>query len=186
MATKGGYNGASSDVLREELAQSLRRLRVDAIDLYYLHRVDREVPLEESLGVLAEHREAGTIRHVGISAVSVEQIEQAQRVVPITAVQNEYSLSERSSDAVVDHCAAAGIVFVPYFPLRHVGGAELERVAEAREATPSQIALAWLLQRSPAMLPIPGTLSVDHVRENLAARDIALSADEVRALEHAA
>jgi pyridoxine 4-dehydrogenase len=159
VATKGGYHPGEGapDVLRAQLDQSLRNLRTDVIDLYYLHRVDPQTPLAESLGVIAEYRDAGKVRDVGISEVSVEQIEQARAVVPIAAVQNEYSLAERKHDAVVDYCAAEGILFVPFFPLR---GAD-----DPREA------LTWLLARSPTMLPIPGTLSIEHLRENLAAED---------------
>jgi len=156
VATKGGYRPGEGrpDVLRAQIKESLRHLRTEVIDLYYLHRVDPQTPLEHSLAVLKEYRDAGTIREVGISEVTIEQIERAREVVPIAAVQNEYSLAERKHDAVVDHCAAEGITFVPFFPLR---GAD-----EAQEA------LKWLLKRSPTMLPIPGTLSIEHVRENLA------------------
>jgi aryl-alcohol dehydrogenase-like predicted oxidoreductase len=179
VATKGGYNGARPEVLRAEIEQSLRRLRTDAIRLYYLHRVDPEVPLERSLAVIAEYRERGAIAHVGISAVGVEEIERAREVVAIAAVQNHYSLTERGSEDVVDHCAAEGIPFVPYFPLRRSRSRALDRIAERRGASPAQIALAWLLHRSPTMLPIPGTLSLAHLRENLAALEIELSDDEL-------
>jgi pyridoxine 4-dehydrogenase len=182
VATKGGYNRAPPDVLRAEIEESLRRLRADSIALYYLHRVDRETPIEESLAVIADYRERGKIREVGVSAVGIEQIERARQVVPIAAVQNHYSLTERSDEDVVDHCAAEGIVFVPYFPLRGGGPPALAEVAEGRGATPAQIALAWLLRRSPTMLPIPGTLSLAHLRENLAALEIELSDDEFDAL----
>jgi pyridoxine 4-dehydrogenase len=182
VATKGGYNRAPPDVLRAEIEESLRRLRADSIALYYLHRVDRETPIEESLAVIADYRERGKVREVGVSAVGIEQIERARQVVPIAAVQNHYSLTERSDEDVVDHCAAEGIVFVPYFPLRGGGPPALAEVAEGRGATPAQIALAWLLRRSPTMLPIPGTLSLAHLRENLAALEIELSDDEFDAL----
>src|SRR5919201_1498258 len=124
VATKGGYARGEGrpEVLRAQIEDSLRRLRTDAIGLYYLHRVDPETPLEESLGAIAEYRDAGKIRHVGLSQVGVEEIEQARRVVPIAAVQNQYNLSERRYEDVVDYCAAEGIVFVPFFPLRGDGG----------------------------------------------------------------
>jgi aryl-alcohol dehydrogenase-like predicted oxidoreductase len=184
VATKGGYSVAEADpdALRAQIAESLRRLQTERIDLYYLHRLHPEVPLEHSLAVLAEHRDAGTIGHVGISEVSVEQIERARAVVPIEAVQNHYSLTERKHEEVVDYCAAAGIPFVPYFPLRGGGPPELDEIAARHGATPSQIALAWLLQRSPTMLPIPGTLSLAHLRENLGALEITLTDAEFAAL----
>ena len=184
VATKGGYSRGTGDPesLREQIDQSLASLRTDCMDLYYLHRVDPDTPMEESLGALAEQRDAGRIREIGISAVTVEQIEAAREVVPIAAVQNEYSLSERDSDEVIDHCEANGIVFVPYFPLG--GGHDgLAEIADAHGTSPSQIALAWLLHRSPVMLPIPGTLSIEHLRENLGALEVTLSEDEYEALK---
>ena len=138
--------------------------------------------MEESLGTIAEYVERGAIRRVGISEVGVDQIEQARSVFEITAVQNRYSLVEREHEDVVDHCAAEGIVFVPFFPLRGVGGRALERIAGDHGATPHQIALAWLLKRSPMMLPIPGTLSMEHLRENLAALEIELTDEEFELL----
>jgi pyridoxine 4-dehydrogenase len=184
VATKGGFSPRQGrpEVLRAQIEESLRLLRTETIELYYLHRVDPETPMEESLGTIAEFVERGAIRHVGISEVGVEQIEQARRVVELTAVQNRYSLVEREHEAVVDHCAAEGIVFVPFFPLRGVAGKSLERVAKDHGATPHQIALAWLLKRSPLMLPIPGTLSLDHLKENLAALDIELTDEEFETL----
>ena len=181
--TKGGFSPGQGrpEVLSEQIEQSLRSLRTDTIELYYLHRVDPETPLETSLGVIAEYRDRGQIRHVGLSEVGIEEIERGREVVPITAVQNRYSLSERRWDDVVDHCEREEIVFVPFFPLA-ADDAALGKVAKAHDATPSQIALAWLLHRSPVMLPIPGSLSIDHVRENLAALDIELSDDELEAL----
>ena len=157
VATKGGYGDGRPDVIRAEIDESLRRLRTDAIDLYYLHKVDPKVPLEESIEAIAERRKQGDIRHIGLSNVSVEQIEQASKLVPIAAVQNHYSAAEREHDDVVDHCTTNGIPFVPYFPLRGTG------------SMPPREALAWLLRRSPVMLPIPGSLSLEHVEENLAA-----------------
>jgi pyridoxine 4-dehydrogenase len=184
VGTKGGFapGTGSPDRLRAQIDESLRRLRVDSIALYYLHRVDPETPLEKSLGVLAEYRDAGKIRHVGVSQVDVEQIERAREVVPIAAVQNHYNLEERRYEAVVDHCAQEGIVFVPYFPLRGEGGPAVGEIAVRHGATPAQVKLAWLLRRSPAMLPIPGSLSLDHVRENLAALELELSDDEFEEL----
>jgi aryl-alcohol dehydrogenase-like predicted oxidoreductase len=182
VATKGGFHDGRPAVLRDEIEQSLRRLGTERIELYYLHRIDPDTPLEQSLGVIAEQREAGRIGYVGISEVSVDQIERARRVVPIAAVQNHYNLSERRWDDVVDYCEAHGIPFVPYFPLRGAEGPRLAEIAERRRATPRQIALAWLLSRSPVMLPIPGTLSIDHLRDNLAALEIELSDEERAAL----
>ena len=170
VATKGGLSSGRPEVLEAEIEESLRRLQTDSIALYYLHQVDPETPLEQSLGAIKEYRDSGKIRHVGLSNVGVEEIERARQIVPIAAVQNHYSLVERKHDDVVDYCAREGIVFVPYFPLGGVGGSALAEIAERRGATPAQIALAWLLARSPTMLPIPGTLSLDHLNENLATR----------------
>ena len=184
VATKGGFHPGEGrpEVLRAQIEESLRRLRTDSIGLYYLHRVDPKTPLEESLGVLEEYRDAGKIRHVGLSQVGVGQIERARRVVPIAAVQNRYNLAAREHEDVVDWCAGEGIVFVPYFPLGGEGGPALDEIAERHGATPTQIALAWLLRRSPTMLPIPGTLSLEHLKENLAALEIELGDDEFQAL----
>jgi hypothetical protein len=183
VATKGGYSGSGSpEALRGQIEQSLESLRTGTIDLYYLHRVDPETPLEVSLGAIAEYREAGKINEIGVSAVSVEQIEAARKVVPVSAVQNHYNLTERSSDDVVDYCEENGIVFVPYYPLKGDEPPALAEIAESHGATRPQIALAWLLRRSPVMLPIPGTLSIDHLRENVGALDIELGDDEFDAL----
>jgi aryl-alcohol dehydrogenase-like predicted oxidoreductase len=183
VATKGGGGGGGRrEILHAEIEESLRRLRTDSIALYYLHRVDPETPIEESLAAIEEYRDRGKIRHVGISEVSIDEIERARQVVPIAAVQNHYNLSERKHEAVVDHCAAENIVFVPYFPLRADGGPALAEIAARHGATPAQITLAWLLRRSPAMLPIPGTLSLAHMRENLAALQIELTDAEFEAL----
>jgi pyridoxine 4-dehydrogenase len=185
VATKGGIGGPGRgrpEVLRAEIEESLRRLGTDSIALYYLHRVDPDTPLEESLGAIKEYRDRGKIRYVGISEVGIDQIERARNVVPIAAVQNYYNLSERKYEAVVDYCAGEGIVFVPFFPLRGSRGRALEEIAERRHATPQQITLAWLLRRSPAVLPIPGTLSLEHLKANLAALKIELSDAEFEAL----
>ncbi|HEY7604387.1 MAG TPA: aldo/keto reductase [Gaiellaceae bacterium] len=182
VATKGGWAGARPEALRAEIEESLRRLRTDSIPLYYLHRPDPETPLEDSLAAIKEYHDAGKIRHVGVSNVSIDQIEQARAVAPITAVQNSYSLSERRHDDVVDYCAAEGIVFVPYFPLRHDSSEALSEIARRHDAGREQIALAWLLRRSPTMLPIPGTLSLDHLQENLAALETELDDAEFQAL----
>jgi pyridoxine 4-dehydrogenase len=182
VATKGGWNTGRPDAIQAEIRQSLRRLRTDSIALYYLHRVDSQTPIEESVGAIKEHREGGQIRHVGLSNVSVEQIERARALVPIAAVQNHYSLSERKDEEVVDYCARERIVFVPYFPLREVRGRSLDEIADRRGATTAQIALAWLLRRSPLTLPIPGTLSLEHLKENLAAMEIELTEAEFQAL----
>jgi pyridoxine 4-dehydrogenase len=184
VATKGAFRPGEGrpDVLRVHIEESLRRLRTDSIALYYLHRVDPETPLEESLATIKEYRDDGKIAHVGVSEVGIDQIELAREVVPIVAVQNRYNLSERQHDEVVDYCAAEGLVFVPFFPLRGDGGGPLAEIADRHGASPAQIALAWLLRRSPAMLPIPGTLSLAHLDENLAALEIELSDAEYQAL----
>jgi pyridoxine 4-dehydrogenase len=183
IATKGGYSGRGSpEDLRAQIEQSLESLRTEVIDLYYLHRVDPETPLADSLGAIAEYRDAGKIKEVGISAVDVAQVEAAREVVPIAAVQNHYNVAERSSDDVVDYCEENGIVFVPYYPLKGGGPSGLDEIAERHGASSAQIALAWLLRRSPVMLPIPGTLSIEHLRENLGALDIELTDDDFEAL----
>jgi aryl-alcohol dehydrogenase-like predicted oxidoreductase len=186
VATKGGAGGPGRghpEMLRAEIEESLRRLRTDRIELYYLHRVDPETPLEESLAALKECRDRGRIGHVGVSSVDIEQIERARRVMPIATVQNQYSLSERRHEAVVDYCTREQILFVPYYPLRGTGGAALGEIAKRHNATAPQIALAWLLKRSPMMLPIPGTLSLEHLEENLAALQIELTDAEFEALQ---
>ncbi len=183
IATKGGYSveSAPPERLRVELEQSFERLQTETIGLYYLHRVHESVPVEEQLALLNEYRDAGRLRHIGLSEVGVEQIERARAVAPIAAVQNEYNLSERMWDEVVDYCAAEGIAFVSFFPLRGTRGRRVRKVAQRHAASPAQVALAWLLARSPAMLPIPGTLSLAHLRENLGALEVDLS-DADRAL----
>jgi aryl-alcohol dehydrogenase-like predicted oxidoreductase len=184
VATKGGYSPGEGrpEILRAQIEESLRRLRTERIELYYLHRVDPQTPLETSLAAIGEYRDQGKIREAGICEVGIEEIERARQVVPITAVQNRYNLSDRRHEQVVDYCAEQRIAFVPYFPLRGNGGSVLREIAESHRATPSQITLAWLLKRSPTMLPIPGTLSSEHLQENLAALHIELSEDEYQAL----
>jgi pyridoxine 4-dehydrogenase len=185
VATKGGYRPGtgSPEALANQIDESLQRLQTDTIALYYLHRVDPETPLEESLRAIKEHRDAGKIRHVGLSQVGIDDIERAREIVPISAVQNHYNLSERGWEDVVDYCAAEGIVFVPFFPLRGDGGRTLSEIAKRHGATEAQITLAWLLTRSPATLPIPGTLSLEHLNENMGALEIELSGAEFQTLQ---
>jgi pyridoxine 4-dehydrogenase len=184
IATKGGYGRGegSPEALRAQIEQSLESLRVERIDLYYLHRVDPETSLADSLGTIAEYRDAGKIGEIGISAVTVEQIEAAREVVPIAAVQNHYNVGEREHDDVVDYCEENEIVFVPYYPVKGEAPPALAEIARSHDASAEQIALAWLLHRSPATLPIPGTLSIEHLRENLAAPDIELTDDQYEVL----
>jgi len=183
VGTKGGYNaGGGLEGLRAELEESFERLRVDTIPLYYPHRVHPDLEVEDAMGLLKEYRDAGRITHIGLSDVTVEQIERARSVVPVAAVQNEYSLSERKHDDVIDYCEEHGIVFVPFFPLHAEDPPALAEIAERHGATASQLKLAWLLKRSPTVVPIPGTLSLEHLNENLAALDIELSDDEFQSL----
>jgi pyridoxine 4-dehydrogenase len=192
IATKGGLKrtgpgqwprDARPERLKECCEASLRRLKLDRIDLYQLHAPDPKVPYEDSVGALKELQDDGKIRHVGVSNVSVEQLEQARGIVEVVTVQNRFNLEDRDSEDVLAACEEAGIGFIPWFPLATgrlaEPGGPLDRVARERDATPGQIALAWLLARSPVMLPIPGTSSVEHLEENLAAADIELSRDEV-------
>jgi pyridoxine 4-dehydrogenase len=180
LATKGGYEPGSGrpERLRAELEESFERLRTDTIPLFYLHRVDPEVPLEESLSVLREYHDAGRIEHLGVSKVDVDQIERARSVVPIAAVQNEYNLADRGYEDVIDFCEQEGILFVPYYPLHGPSGDALAEIANRYGATAEQIMLAWLLRRSPSVVPIPGTLSLDHLKANLGALDIELSDED--------
>jgi pyridoxine 4-dehydrogenase len=175
VATKGGYRPGEGrpEVLGAQIEESLRSLRTETIGLYYLHRLDPETPLEESVGAIKAYVDSGAIRHVGVSEVTVEQIERARRIVPIAAVQNRYNVAERGHDGVIDFCAREGIGFVPFFPLR---GDTPGVAAAARRlgATENAVKLAWLLRRSPVVLPIPGTRSIEHLRENLAALELEL------------
>ena len=194
IATKGGLTrpgpgrwerDARPEHLREACEGSLRRLRVERIDLYQLHAVDPRVPLEESVGALAALRDAGKIAHVGLSNVDADQLARARRIVPIVSVQNRYSHADRESEPVLERCERDGLGFIPWFPLaagRIDSEAPVARVAEARGATPFQVALAWLLARSPVMLPIPGTSSVEHLEENLGAASVRLSEAELAEL----
>jgi aryl-alcohol dehydrogenase-like predicted oxidoreductase len=192
IATKGGYSYAGEDgspeALRKELEESLKLLKTDCIDLYQLHRVDPKVPIEESVGALKTFQDEGKIRHIGLSEVSVEQLKQAQKVAAIVSVQNEYNVIVRRHEELVDYCTENEIVFIPWFPLGGLsGGAELvekqlSELADKYQAAPQQIALAWLLKRSPMMLPIPGTLSIEHLEENLKSAEIKLSDDDYRQL----
>ena len=174
------------EYLRQQAELSLRHLGVERIDLFQLHRIDPAVPLGDQLGELVALQQEGKIRHIGLSEVSVKQLKQASKIARIVSVQNLYNLSNRSAEDVLDHCEQAGIAFIPWFPLATgklaAPGGPLDALAVQHGATPSQLALAWLLRRSPVMLPIPGTSSVAHVEDNLAAATIQLSADEFRTL----
>jgi pyridoxine 4-dehydrogenase len=165
---------------------SLKRLKVERIDVYQLHAVDPSVPFLESLGAVVRLQEQGKVRHIGLSNVSVQQLEQARAVVPIVSVQNRYSLSDRSAEAVLDACARLGIGFLPWYPLAagelNRPGGPLDTIAKRHKATPGQTALAWLLKRSPVVLPIPGTSSVAHLEENVAASALALTDEDFQTL----
>ena len=182
VATKGGFQEASADGLRAELAQSLASLQRDRIDLYYLHRLHPGTSVEHCVEVLKEFQDQGKIDHIGLSQVDVAQIARARKVATVAAVQNHYNISEREHDDVVDYCTDQQIVFVPFFPLRGEGGGEVAEIAETHNATKKQIALAWLLRRSLMMLPIPGTLSLEHLHENLKAFEINLTDAEFEAV----
>ncbi|MFD4640178.1 aldo/keto reductase [Lentzea sp. NPDC058436] len=176
------------EYLRAQVLLSLRRLGLDQIDLLQLHRVDPQVPLEDQVGELKALRDEGKIVAIGLSQVDVEQIERARAVVEISTVQNRFNLTDRHSEAVLDHCAREGIGFIPWAPVAQGGlvtNGAVDRIARAHDATPAQIALAWLLARSPVVLPIPGTSKVAHLEENLAAARIRLTAAEVDELSGA-
>lgn len=185
IATKGGWerpgpnqwtHNASPQHLTDALEGSLKRLRLDRIDIYQLHAPDNVVSFEASIEALAKLRQAGKIRHVGLSNVTREHIERARKIVPIVSVQNRYSFADRESDFIIDYCEQNKIAFLPWAPLGQARKAHLaiERVAAALQATPLQVALAWLLKRSSVMLPIPGTSSVEHLEENIAAAGLEL------------
>jgi pyridoxine 4-dehydrogenase len=182
VATKGGYHDGRPETIAREIEESRRRLRVERIDLYYLHRVHDDVGIEDSLEVIVRERDRGRIAHIGVSNVDLAQLARARQVTEIAAVQNHFNLAHREHDDVLDLCGAEGIAFVPYFPLRDETPA-LHEVAARHDATPAQAALAWLLHRSPTTLPIPGTLSLAHVRENLATLELALSEADLAALD---
>ncbi|HUE00434.1 MAG TPA: aldo/keto reductase [Bryobacteraceae bacterium] len=199
IATKGGFERPGPDRwvengkpehLRSACEGSLRRLRLDRIDLYQLHRIDPKVPAEDQLGTLKTLQKEGKIKHIGLSEVTVRQVRQAQAIVPIVSVQNRYSLADRGSEDVLQYCEKEGIAFIPWFPLAagRLSGADssVTRVAAELKATPSQVALAWLLARSPVMLPIPGTSSVAHLEENVAAAGLKIDENTMRTLEKAA
>lgn len=173
IATKGGYYGASPDDLSTSLDASLARLGLDTIDLYYLHRPDPAIPLEQSLATIVDARDAGKIRQIGLSNVTVDQIRSARLLTPVAAVQNEYNLEHVDDGGVIDYCTEHSIAFVPYFPLR--GSKRAGKIAERVQASPHQVTLAAMLQRSPIIAPIPGTLSVQHLNANLAAAGIELT-----------
>src|SRR4030088_1226244 len=189
IATKGGWNrpgpnqwthDASPEHLRKAVEGSLKRLRLDRIDVYQLHAPDPAIPFDVSVETLAELREQGKIRLIGLSNVTQEHIERAQKITPIASVQNRYSFADREWDYVVDYCERNGIAFIPWFPLGAgtVAGRVLERVAKAYNKTPKQVALAWLLKRSPIMLPIPGTSSIEHLEENVEAASLRLKDED--------
>jgi len=199
VATKGGLTRHGPDIwkplgrpeyLRQCVLMSLRRLGVERIDLWQLHRIDSKVPREEQFEAIAAMRKEGLIRHVGLSEVNVEEIEAARKHFPVVTVQNLYNLANRKSEAVLDHCQAHGIGFIPWYPLAAGDlagtGSVLGRIAQRLGASNGQVALAWLLKRSPVMLPIPGTSKVEHLRENVGAAQLELSDEDYRALEEAA
>jgi pyridoxine 4-dehydrogenase len=175
--------------LRQQCELSLRRLGVDRIDLFQLHRIDPAVPLEDQVGVLSDLRDEGKNRHIGLSEVDVDQLRAAQQVAPIVSVQNLFNLAQRDAEPLLEHCEQHDIAFIPWFPLatgelsKHDG--PLADAASRHHATPSQLALAWLLKRSPVMLPIPGTSKVDHLESNIAAAGLELTDDEFEALSQA-
>src|SRR5713226_9011564 len=193
IATKGGWNrpgpnqwthDASPEHLRKAIEGSLKRLRLDRIDLYQLHTPDPVIPFDVSVETLAELREQGKIRLIGLSNVTREHIERAQKITPIASVQNRYSFADREWDYVVDYCERNGIAFIPWFPLGagKVAGDVLNQIAQAHLASPTQVALAWLLRRSPIMLPIPGTSSIEHLEQNVAAASLRLAEEDYEKL----
>jgi pyridoxine 4-dehydrogenase len=199
IATKGGFarSGPNKweavgrpEYLRQCVEMSLRRLKLERIELYQLHRIDPKVPVEESLGALKDFQKAGKIHHIGLSEVSPEEIDRAGKTVKIVSVQNQYNLSDRRHEKVVKYCEEHNLAFIPWFPvasgkLAQAGG-PLDQVAKQHHATVAQISLAWLLHHSPVMLPIPGTSSVKHLEENIAAAKVHLSSEEWKAIESAA
>jgi aryl-alcohol dehydrogenase-like predicted oxidoreductase len=198
IATKGGLErtgpnqwprNGRPEHLRRACEGSLRRLRLEQIDLYQLHAPDPKVPYEESVGALKELQDEGKIRHIGVSNVRLAQLEVARGIVEVASVQNRYSLTDRGSEDVLERCERDGLAFIPYFPLgagRIAAEGVLSEIARSRDATPYQVALAWLLARSPNMIPIPGTKSLQHLEENVAAAGLELEPGEVEALSHLA
>ena len=196
IATKGGYErpgpnrwveNGKPEHLRSACEESLRRLRLERIDLYQLHRIDPKVPAEDQLGTLKDLQAQGKIKHIGLSEVSVEQIQHARTVVSIVSVQNRYSVTDRGSEDVLEYCEQEKLGFIPWFPLAagRVSGSKspIVRMAAQWKATPSQVALAWLLARSPVMLPIPGTSKVEHLEENVAAVNLKIDANRMQELD---
>ena len=197
IATKGGWNrpgpnqwthDATPSHLRKAVEGSLKRLRLDRIDVYQLHIPDPVVSFDVSVETLAELRNEGKIRLIGLSNVTQEHIERARKIVPIVSVQNRYSFADREWDYVVEYCQRNGIAFIPWFPLGagKIAGEVLDRIAKAHNSSPTQVALAWLLQRSPIMLPIPGTSSIEHVEQNVAAASLHLTDHEFEELSEVA
>ena len=199
IATKGGFDRTGPDKwvengkpehLRWACEGSLRRLRLERIDLYQLHRIDPKVPAEDQLGTLKDLQAQGKIKHIGLSEVSVRQIEHAQTIASIVSVQNRYSITDRGAEDVLEYCEKGEMAFIPWFPLAagRLSGenSPISRLAAQLKATPSQIALAWLLARSPVMLPIPGTSKAKHLEENVAAADLKIEPEEVQELAKAA
>src|SRR3954447_21314448 len=199
IATKGGLTRHGPDqwpilgrpeYLRQCCLMSMRRLGVDQIDLWQLHRIDPKVPREEQFGAMKEMQDDGLVRHLGLSEVSVEEIQAAQEIFEVTTVQNLYNLAHRDAEDVLDYCTEQGIGFIPWFPLAAgrlaEPGGPVAEAAERHDATPGQVALAWLLAKSPVVLPIPGTGSVEHLEENAVAADLQLDADELQAISEAA
>ena len=193
VATKGGLTRSGPgewhpdgrpEHLRSALEGSLKRLKVDTIDLYQFHRPDPDVPFEDSVGTIAEFQKEGKIKHVGLSNVSVEQLDKARDMLEIVSVQNRYNLTDRASENVLQACEQYGVGFIPWGPIatNDLPTSDLGKVTSAHDASPAQVALAWLLQKSPVMLPIPGTSSVAHLEENVAASALELSDDEMRTL----
>ena len=198
IATKGGLLRPGPDQwepdgrperLREQLHGSLRRLKVERIDLWQLHRIDPKVPADEQFGIMQEFQREGLVHHLGLSEVSVEEIERARRTLKIVSVQNRYNVADREWEDEVDFCEREGIAFIPWYPLSAGGletGGPLDRVARRRNASVFQVALAWLLERSPTMLVIPGTSSTGHLEENVAAVDVRLTDEDIEELEELA
>lgn len=192
IATKGGITRQAPakaapvgrpEYLHQCVEMSLRRLHLETIPVYQLHRVDPKVPLEDSLGKLVQLQGEGKLQHIGLSEVTIEQIQQAQKITPIVSVQNKYNLTERKHEGVLDFCTRNKIAFIPWYPIDagrlNQPNGPFSSIATAKNVTTAQLSLAWLLQRSPKMLPIPGTYSLEHLRENIASADIELSEDEM-------